>query len=474
MRAHRVLIPAFVLLSACSPSGQTQAQPQLPQAPLAEPSTRVAPTSALGLKQSFAPVVKRAAPAVVNISSKRMVRQQVDPFWELFGMGAPRNRIEGSLGSGVIVRSDGIIVTNNHVVEGGQEITVSLADRREFPAKILLADARTDLAILKIDIPAGEKLPVLVVNDRADTQVGDLVLAIGDPFGVGQTVTNGIVSALNRTADPNGDAGAYIQTDAAINPGNSGGALIDMNADLIGVNSMILSRSGTSSGVGFAIPAAVVRRVVETAINGGRAVVRPWFGARLQSVTPEIAKSLGLATPSGALVADIWPGGSAAQAGLKQGDVVLSVDGGPVVDAAALNYAVGTHRPGDILKIGVRRGAANQTLTLRAEAAPATPARDEQVIKGRNPFAGATVVNLSPAVAEELGLDPFSGPAVLVTKTGGAAAQVGVQPGDIVRAVNGRAVKTVHDMVGAVSVSAPVWQVTIERNGQQVTATFRG
>ncbi len=267
---------------------------------------------------------------------------------------------------------------------------MALADRREFQARILLADPRTDLAILKIDLPAGEKLPVLTIDDSADSQVGDLVLAIGDPFGVGQTVTNGIISAINRTADPNGDAGAYIQTDAAINPGNSGGALVDMDGDLIGVNSFILSRSGTSSGVGFAIPGPVVRRVVETAMNGGRAVVRPWVGARLQSVTPEIAKTLGLARPAGALVADVWPGGAAEQAGLKQGDVVTAVDGGPVVDAAALNYAVATHRPGETLRISVRRGGGDQQLTLRAEPPPrhARPRREggqrPEPVRGRD------------------------------------------------------------------------------------------
>ena len=463
MRAHRVLIPALIALTTATAA---LAQPA--------PAPRVAPTSALGMKQSFAPVVRRAAPAVVNISSKRMVRQQVDPFWQMFGMGAPRNRIEGSLGSGVIVRADGVIVTNNHVVEGGTEITVALADRREFPARIMLADARTDLAVLKIDLPAGEKLPTLTIDESTDSQVGDLVLAIGDPFGVGQTVTNGIISALNRTADPNGDAGAYIQTDAAINPGNSGGALVDMDGELIGVNSFILSRSGTSSGVGFAIPAPVVRRVVETAMNGGRAVVRPWVGARLQTVTPEIAKSLGLARPAGALVADVWPGGAAAQAGLKQGDVVTSVDGGPVVDAAALNYAVATHRPGETLRINVRRAGGDQQLTLRAEPPPATPARDEKVVSGANPFEGATVVNLSPAVAEELGLDPFGGQGVLISKIqDGAAQRIGLQPGDLIRAVNGRPIQSVRDLTGAVAVRAAVWQFTIERNGRQVTATFR-
>ena len=302
MRAARLLIPALVLLAACSdPASRSEAQPALAQ------PTRSPPETAADMKTSFAPVVKKAAPAVVNISSRRVVRQQADPFWEMFGLGAPRDRVEGSLGSGVIVRSDGVIVTNNHVVAGGQEIIVALADRREFPAKLLLSDERTDLAVLKIDT-GDERLPVLAIDDTSDAEVGDLVLAIGNPFGVGQTVTNGIISALNRTADPSGDAASsYIQTDAAINPGNSGGALVDMDGDLIGINSFIVSRSGTSSGVGFAMPAAMVRRVVETAVGGGQRVVRPWLGARTQAVTADIARSIGMAVPRGVLVADVWP-----------------------------------------------------------------------------------------------------------------------------------------------------------------------
>jgi len=467
MRAYRVLIPAIVLLAACSPPRDTQAQTSLP------PPTRTPPTSAAQMKMSFAPVVRKAAPAVVNISSKRMVRQQVDPFWEMFGLGAPRNRVEGSLGSGVIVRPDGVIVTNNHVVEGGQQITVALADRREFPAKVLLADPRTDLAVLKIDV-GNEKLPVLAINDTGDTQVGDLVLAIGDPFGVGQTVTNGIISALNRTADPSGDAAsAYIQTDAAINPGNSGGALVDINGDLIGINSFILSRSGTSSGVGFAIPGALVRRVVDTAVGGGHTLVRPWLGARLQSVTPEMARSLGLATPSGALVAEVWPGGSADRAGVRQGDVITAVGGQPAVDAASVGYAFGTRRVGDTVSVGLRRAGKDQSVNVRAQAAPATPPRDEQVIGGRNPLTGATVVNLSPAVADELGVDTFA-KGVLVTRiAGGPAAVVGLQPGDIVRGINGRQIQTTADLVAATNRAAAAWQVTIERGGQEITATFQ-
>ncbi|HEY3947751.1 Do family serine endopeptidase [Phenylobacterium sp.] len=467
MRAHRCLIPSLAVLAACAALDAGAAQ--------AQENQRVVPSSAMGMKQSFAPVVKRAAPAVVNISAKRVVRQYVDPFWQALGMGAPRNRVEGSLGSGVIVRADGVIVTNNHVIEHADDITVSLYDRREFPAKVMLADARTDLAVLKIDLPAGEKLPVMPISDRAgETQVGDLVLAIGDPFGVGQTVTNGIISALNRTADPNSDQGAYIQTDAAINPGNSGGALVSMDGELIGLNSFIYSQSGQSSGIGFAIPAVVVRRVVETAMGGGTTVVRPWIAARLQSVTPEIAKSTGLATPSGALVSDVWPGGVAQRAGLKQGDIITAVDSQPVVDAAGVNFAIAAHRPGDTVRLGVRRDKAEQNMTLRAEAAPATPPRDEKLIAGRNPFQGATVVNLSPAVAEEVGLDPFGREGVLVTKTDqGLAHQLGVQPGDIIRAINGRSIKTVADLSSAVVAPSPVWQVTIERNGRQLTTTLR-
>ena len=464
MRAYRVLIPTVALLASAAVASASPAQPA--------DGGRVVPVSAIGMKQSFAPIVKRAAPAVVNISSKRTVRQRVDPFWQALGMGVPRSRVEGSLGSGVIVRSDGVIVTNNHVIAGGEEITVALSDRREFLAKVLLADERTDLAVLKIELPAGEKLPVMAISERTDAQVGDLVLAIGDPFGVGQTVTNGIISATNRTANPDGDGGAFIQTDAAINPGNSGGALVSMDGDLLGVNSFIYSQSGQSSGIGFAIPAVVVRRIVETAMGGGRSVVRPWLGARLQSVTPEIAKSKGLATPSGAVIAEVWPEGAAARAGLRQGDVVTAVDGAPVVDAAALNYAFRTHRPGETLRIGLRRGGAEQAVSVRAEAAPATPARDEHLIAGRNPFQGATVVNLSPAVAEEAGVDPFARTGVMVTKTAdGAARRLGMQPGDIIRAVNGRGIKSVTDLTNAVVVPMPVWQLTIERNGRELTTT---
>ncbi|HWU79332.1 MAG TPA: trypsin-like peptidase domain-containing protein, partial [Caulobacter sp.] len=263
MRHLRALLPVVVLLTACSnPTGQSNAQsiPDMPQ------PTRRVPADAASMKLSFAPVVKKAAPAVVNVASRRVVQRRVDPFWDFFmgGGGSGGAQVQGSLGSGAVVRADGVIITNHHNIDGMSDITVQLADRREFPAVVLLDDPRADLAVLKIDTK-GEKLPVMAIDDQDQMEVGDLVLAMGNPFGVGQTVTNGIVSALARTDVGAADFGSYIQTDAAINPGNSGGPLVDMDGDLVGINTFIISRSGSSSGVGFAIPAAVVRQVVAAA-----------------------------------------------------------------------------------------------------------------------------------------------------------------------------------------------------------------
>lgn len=474
MRNLRALLPVVVLLTACSnPNGQSNAQ-SIPD--LAQP-TRRAPSDPASMKASFSPVVKKAAPAVVNVASRRVVRQRVDPFWDFFmGGGAPREQVQGSLGSGAIVRADGVIITNHHnidgIVQGNGEITVQLADRREFPATVLLDDPRADLAVLKIDTK-GERLPVMAIDDQEPLEVGDLVLALGNPFGVGQTVTNGIVSALARTDVGAADFGSYIQTDAAINPGNSGGPLVDMDGDLIGINTFIISRSGSSSGVGFAIPAAVVKQVVNAALGGGHSVVRPWLGVKGQPVTAEIARSLGMTAPRGVLVADVYPGSSADRAGLKDGDIILSIDGQAVNDEGGGAFAIGTHKVGDRVPMQIRRGEREQTLTVRAEAAPETPARDERVIKGRNPFDGATVVNLSPAVAQDLGVDPFAGRGVLVTRVGqGYALNAGLRAGDFIREVNGRPINTVAELAAATAGQGRAWLVTIERQGQRISARF--
>src|ERR1700758_942383 len=263
---------------------------------------RQVPNSAAQLELSFAPIVKRVAPAVVNVYAARIVANNnpflADPFFRQFFGAMPREQVERSLGSGVIIDPAGLVVTNYHVIEGASQVKVALADKREFAADVVLKDQRSDLAVLRIK-DAKEKFPTLEFADSDELQVGDVVLAIGDPFGVGQTVTHGIVSAVARTQVGISDYQFFIQTDAAINPGNSGGALVDVAGRLVGINSAIYSRSGGSQGIGFAIPANMVRVVVASARSGGTTVRRPWLGAKLQAVTPEIADSLGLRSPTG-------------------------------------------------------------------------------------------------------------------------------------------------------------------------------
>ncbi|MDI7775118.1 Do family serine endopeptidase [Asticcacaulis sp. EMRT-3] len=459
------------LLVACSPSHSQNANKFSSDA-FNTGQPRQVPSSALGMKASFAPVVKAVAPAVVNVYAKSVVRQQVDPFWQMFSGMQPQARAQESLGSGVIVRKDGIIVTNNHVIAGGTSFMVVLNDRRQFPAKVLLADPRTDLAILQIDTK-GENLPTIALDNDRDLEVGDLVLAIGNPFGVGQTVTNGIISALDRTDVGQGD-GSYIQTDAAINPGNSGGALVDMNGRLIGINSMILSGAGQSSGVGFAIPAPLVKRVIDSAVGGATHLSHPWLGLKGNTITGDIASSLGMDRPEGVLVSDVYPGGPADKAGLKTGDVIISLDGQAVNDEASLKYRINLMSPGDTVEVKGLRSGKPIDVHLKAEVPSGNPPRDEIVLKGENPFAGAHVVNLSPAVADDLGIDPFDAPkGVMISQVdGGYAANVGLRPGDIIRSINGKTINTTADVQAATQGRAHRWQVTIQRGDQTITASF--
>jgi Do/DeqQ family serine protease len=297
---------------------------------------RTVPASREEIRLSYAPVVRRAAPAVVNISTRRVVTRRGlpgafrgNPFFEQFFRdfgGVPQRRLESSLGSGVILRPDGIVVTNAHVIADAVEIRVGLADRREFDAEVLLLDRPSDLAVLRLR--DARDLPTLDIRGQAGLEVGDLVLAIGNPFGVGQTVTSGIVSALARSGGQRG--GYFIQTDAAINPGNSGGALVDMAGRLVGVNTAILSRGGGSIGIGFAIPGELVAQAVETALAGGREIERPWAGIRGQVVTDDIAEALDMARPEGVVIAEMHPASPLREAGLRPGDVVVALDGEPV------------------------------------------------------------------------------------------------------------------------------------------------
>ena len=391
---------------------------------------RAVPDSAAAVKLSYAPVVKKAAPAVVNVYVRHRVEQMVSPFFDdpffgrLFGerFGIPRERIQNSLGSGVMVGTDGVVVTNNHVIQGSgeAEITVALADGREFPAKLILKDEHSDLAVLRLDAE-GVTFPSIEFSDSDSLEVGDLVLAIGDPFGVGQTVTSGIVSALARTQVGISDYQFFIQTDAAINPGNSGGALVDMNGRLAGINTAIFSKSGGSHGIGFAIPSNLVRLVVQSALKGGK-VQRPWLGASLQTLTPDIADSLGLDAPSGALIAKVHAKGPAARAGLLAGDVVVSVDGKKVQDPQGLQYRFITKGVGGSTELGVVRKGQPVKTTITLIAPIEDPPRDVRDLPGRHPLAGCKVANLSPAVAQEVGMDDDTREGVVVLEV---AEQIG-------------------------------------------------
>jgi serine protease Do len=454
----------------------------------AAPPTRLAPplkpmpappASMAQVQLTFAPVVKRIAPAVVNVYARSVAQVQVNPlfndplFAQLFGASPEmRLRVQQSLGSGVIVRADGLIITNNHVVEGGTDIVVALSDKREFKAKVLQADPRTDLAVLKIDT-RGERLPVVPFADSDQVQVGDLVLAIGDPFGVGQTVTMGIVSALARTQVSASDYQFFIQTDAAINPGNSGGALVTTDGKLAGINTAIYSRSGGNIGIGFAIPANLARRVVE-GVEGGQGVRLAWIGATGQSVTNAIAGSLGLPRPGGVLIKDIYPGGPLSNAGVKSGDVVASVDGISVDDMQSLNYRIATHRPGEAVKVHVESGKTARDVSVTLALPPENPPREAQTISGRNPLGGAKVENLSPAAALDLQMDLLArGVAVVAVDDNSLAQGQGFQPGDIVRSVNGSAIARVGDLTRALN-AANRWDMVIERGGRRMSLAVDG
>jgi len=432
------------------------------------------PPDAASLHYSFAPIVRHAAPAVVNVYSRRLVRQQLDPFWTLFSGGMARDRVEQSLGSGSIVRADGVVLTNHHNIAGAQEIQVVTADRREWPATVLLDDSHADLAVLKIDTK-GERLPTIAINNASAPQVGDLVLAIGNPFGVGQTVTNGIVSAVARSDVTTNDYSYFLQTDAAINPGNSGGPLVDMNGDLIGVNTAIVSSSGASAGVGFAIPASIARQVVDAAFKGDHTVTRPWIGAKGQALTDEMAKSFGLASPRGVVVTDIWTGGAADRAGIVRGDVITAVGDDQIDDPAGLTYHIGARRPGEDVSVRIWRNGQARTLRVTIETPPDSPPADKRVIAGRSPLSGATVINLSPASAQQYGGDPFASRGVMVVDVGaGFAHNIGVQPGDLIREVNGHKIATTADLVEATARDSLGWSLVIQRGGQIITARFAG
>ncbi len=431
------------------------------------------------LRLSYAPVVKQVAPAVVNVYAAKVVQNRNplfdDPIFRHF-FGAPGGmgtQVQRSLGSGVIVDPSGLIVTNVHVIAGATDIKVALADKQEFEAKVVLEDKRSDLAVLRIK-DGRKQFPYLRFGNSDALEVGDVVLAIGNPFGVGQTVTHGIVSALARTDVGSSNYQFFIQTDAAINPGNSGGALVDLGGNLVGINNMILSRSGGSQGIGFAIPSNMVKVVVASAEAGSHSVKRPWLGASLQKVTPDIADSMNLKRPSGALIASVRRDSPAARAGLKPGDLIVSIDGQSVADTNTFDYRFATKPLGGTAKLGIVRNGREETATIALVTAPDRP-RDEITIQSRSPFSGAKVANLSPALADELQLQNIdSGVVILDVANGSYASNLGFKRGDVIEAVNGERIAKTSDLERASRASSDTWRIVILRHGQKISAVFGG
>jgi Do/DeqQ family serine protease len=451
-------------------------------APAAAQQRKEPPPSRAAAQYSFAPIVKKAAPAVVNVYVSARVSTFVSPFANdplfrrFFGdsFGMPAERMQNSLGSGVIVTADGIVVTNTHVVKvgGAAEVKIALADRREFDAKVIQQDEKSDIAILRI-VGGDGRFPYLEFEDSDSLEVGDQVLAIGNPFGVGQTVTSGIISALARTDVGRSDAQVFIQTDAAINPGNSGGALVDMAGRVVGINTAIFSRSGGSHGVGFAIPSNLVKLFVDSAVSG-RKLERPWLGAKLDAVTREMAEALGLPRVAGALVTRLHDKSPAAEAGLQAGDVIVGVDGYEVADARSVLYRLTTRGIGQSARLDVVRKGRRLTLEVALRAAPQAGRDDVRNLSGAHPFDGARVANLLPAVADELGLDEQEGVVILSVRPDSRAAQIGFKPGDVIQQVGRTKIETVTELEAAVKERQRVWLVLVKRGNQAIRLQLAG
>ena len=445
-------------------------------APVALPAQTV-PLSREQITLSFAPVVRQTSPAVVSIYAQRVVQERVNPFFDdpffnqLFGdSGRSVPRVQNALGSGVIVTADGIVVSNHHVVGGARDIRVVLSDRRELAADLILEDPESDLAVLRLR--GAQALPALPLADSDQLQVGDLVLAIGNPFGVGQTVSSGIVSALARSGIATGSGrGYFIQTDAAINPGNSGGALVDMAGRLVGINTAILTRSGGSNGIGFAIPANLVAQVVAQAQAGQSRFQRPWMGVTAQAVDGALADAFGLALPQGVVLSQIHPASPLTAAGLRPGDVVMAVQGEPVNSPQEMQFRLSALGIGRQAELDVMRGARRMSLDVDLVAAPENPPRDRLVVRDLV-LRGLIGDTVNPAVIAEHGLPPDTS-GVFVVEAGDIAARVGLQPGDVILAVNGRRVSSTQDLRLALRDPARNWEIDAERQGRVTRLRFR-
>jgi len=461
MRVFHVLAVALLALPA---NAQTDSEPRVP-------------TSRAEIGLSFVPVVKQATPAVVNIYARRIVQArrspfQDDPFFgELFrDFGNARPRVQNSLGSGVIVSADGYVVSNYHVVGQADDIRVVLNDRREYTARVLIGDEASDLAILKID---AVDMPYLPLRDSGTVEVGELVLAIGNPFGVGQTVSSGIVSGLARSGTATGNGrGYFIQTDAPINPGNSGGALIDIAGRMIGINTSILTRSGGSNGIGFAIPAALVAAFLEQARDGKTAFERPWAGALGQPVDADLSEGLGMLRPEGVIITALHRASPLAEAGLAVGDVVIEVAGQPVNTPEEMLFHMSVQGLGETVEMVYLHEAARVQADVTLIAPPDDPPRDTHVLGNREVLGGLEVARINPAVTAELGL-PLNKDGIVVMTPGRLGQRVGLRPGDIIRRVDRIVLETPADLGPALLQAAPNVLLDVERGGRRVILRFR-
>ncbi|MEC7298002.1 MAG: trypsin-like peptidase domain-containing protein [Pseudomonadota bacterium] len=431
------------------------------------------------ISMGFAPVVREATPAVVNIYARRVVQTQStpfanDPFFREFfrGFGQTRPQVQNSLGSGVVLSKDGIVVSNYHVVGQAEDIRVVLNDRREFRARVLLADADSDLAILQIE-DAPRNMAHLRLRDSDTVEVGELALAIGNPFGVGQTVSSGIVSGLARSGTATGSArGYFIQTDAPINPGNSGGALVDINGDLIGVNTSILTRSGGSNGIGFAIPASLVAQFVDQAQQGFARFQRPWAGISGQEVDAAMAETLGMDRPGGVIISELHPQSPFRAAGLEVGDVVTAVDGMAVNTPPEMIYRMSVAGLGEKADVTFQRRGREKRARVDMLNAPEDPPRDGLVTDRRTAIPGLAVQTLNPAVVAEMGL-PTGLEGVVITDPGALGARVGLRPGDVVQQINGIDIQTTAELEEALTDVGRRLDLGLIRGGQGMTLRLR-
>jgi serine protease Do len=433
-------------------------------------------------KSSFAPVVKAVLPSVVNISSSKVVKSsaegmeqmQMDPMFRQFfgqgGMEVPKDRREKALGSGVIVSPEGYILTNNHVVDGATDVKVTLSDKREFKARIVGSDPKTDVAVLKIE---ASNVTPLTIGDSSKVEVGDVAIAVGDPFGVGQTVTKGIISAKGRGGLGIEDYEDFLQTDAPINPGNSGGALVNDRGELIGINTAIISHgSGGSQGIGFAVPANLARQVMDQILKNGK-VVRAYLGILPQDVTPNMAKAFGEKEARGIVVGDVTPSSPAQESGIQRGDIILELNGRPIADSNQLRMTISMMPPGSSVKLKTLRNGNERDLTVKLAEMPTETAKlNSQEEGGNKALDGVEVSNLNPQIADELGL-PASTKGVVVAGVDPASkmAESGLRRGDVIQEVNHQSVRNVSEFQSALKKGGDEPLLLVNRGGRTLYIT---